>query len=265
MFAKKMVFLGVLMLLVSFMAPTWANVVSSGDSLRSGFGLVAVNDDRKSQIDDIVRGIGKPKLQQDANGRVTRIEIERGDYIEFRYDREGLPVPHKSMLNGKHYGPKATLVLLDVLQMRQPLRVAGAGTNIFPVARTMPQLSRAEFGFRRVQNYLQSDALGCNGDPLCEHEKQVADCASNPACFGMWDSINSFVGNFANWLGVGGAVGGSVGLVLGMYQGLQLGALATLTGITAMAGAAIVVAGTGGWLIGTAINGGIEWVIYRNP
>ena len=264
MFAKKMVFLGVVMLLISFIAPTWANVVSPRDSFRSGYGFVAASNDRKSQIDHIVRGIGKPKLQQDAYGRISRIEIERGDFVEFRYDHDGQAIPHKSMLNGKHYGPKATAALLKAFQIRQPLRFAGASNNIYQVKGSAPGSSRAEFGFQKAQFVNgQNEQELCQGNQQCLQDLEDKQCAMDPTCFGIWDSINSFVGSFANWLGVSAALGGTIGAVIGVLEGAGAAAVLTATGLGAVGATAIVVAFTGGYLIGTAINGGIEWVIYR--
>jgi hypothetical protein len=98
------------------------------------------------------------------------------------------------------------------------------------------------------------------GNLIDFYRSQGSGCAI--ACIGIIDSINNFVGNFANWLGSAAGVGSVLGALEGILAGETGAALLTWAGLGSLAGAAVVVAFTGGWLVGTGIYGGFTHIVY---
>ena len=100
------------------------------------------------------------------------------------------------------------------------------------------------------------------GDLLEFYRSQGFLCAI--VCLGIVDSINNFVGNLANWLGVGASVGATLGAIEGIVSGATAAQILTSAGLGTLVGTAVVIAFAGGWVIGTGVNGVINHIVYKD-
>jgi YD repeat-containing protein len=186
----------------------------------------------------------------DAQGRIVRVETLSGVFHEFSYDQRGRLQMMQDRIGNKSfavYKSSSDHTIVAVVKMGALHGIANSGLS----GKNM------SFGdsWDSIDPYTGGNLLDFYGTqgPLCAL-----------ACIGILDSINNFVDNFANWLGVGSATYGTLGAIEGILTGARGVAVLTWFGLGALAGTAAVVAFTGGYLIGTGAYGVWTHIAYSD-
>lgn len=196
---------------------------------------LAIGEDRDRGTPDPQR---KMQIDRDENGRVTRLETSRGEFLRFHYNRSG------------------KLNLIQTAEGFKPLTVPTGDL----IAIQLNGKRRAETGV---------DMLGPGGLPpdcseawRCEEDFNQ-QCAADPTCFAMFDDLAGFIGNLANWLEVGSGLGATIFGTLSVLSGDAAAIVLAELGLGAAVGAGVVIAFAGGYIIGSGLNYVGTWV-YNN-
>ena len=193
--------------------------------------------------------LGTVNFFRDSFGRISRIGNTVGDYVDFTYGEDGLASPSSSVFKGKLFNSATTKLLLPTLLARSShKRIIDSEV----ASGNLPQSASQKYPGEQAQLKSGSDCnltvQGC--DPNVDW--QAIQCAANPACFGIWDDLSSFVGALSNWIQVGGAIGGGVFGVLSVLAADSAAIILVEAGLGALLGSTVVLAGAGVYLVFSA-------------
>jgi YD repeat-containing protein len=204
-----------------------------------------------------------PILSRDELGRITRVTLSRGDFVEYRYNDQSQPLLEKTLFEGKMRDREESMNYFAAQKSQHEYNLWLVGKSN-PTSRNHAKSSPA----LNQPNLLGGDNCDLSQTACIPNMDDFwGECARNPTCFGFMDDVNSFIGNLANWLEVGAGVGGTIGGSTAILQGAEAAALLEAVGLGAFAGAALVLAFGGGYLIGTGLNALGEatysWVVTK--
>jgi YD repeat-containing protein len=190
-------------------------------------------------------------LSRDELGRLTRVTMSQGDFVQYRYNDQNRPLLEKTLFEGMTRDREESLAYFAAQKRQREYNVWLSGKS---------DLTSRHFANNASSALDQTSIPGGGNCDLSEtacipsSDDFWGECARNPTCFGFMDDVNSFISNLANWLEVGVGVGAAYGTVTSIAAGAEAAAILEAAGLFGLAGGAIVLAFGGGYLIGTGLN-----------
>jgi YD repeat-containing protein len=136
-------------------------------------------------------------LSRDELGRLTRVTMSQGDFVQYRYNDQNRPLLEKTLFEGMTRDREESLAYFAAQKRQREYNVWLSGKS---------DLTSRHFANNASSALDQTSIPGGGNCDLSEtacipsSDDFWGECARNPTCFGFMDDVNSFISNLANWL-----------------------------------------------------------------